>query len=61
MKKLATISLLLMFSACVSTNTTNEVLSLKRAVENLRTYQMEQATEMNRMSEDLQTIVARPP
>ena len=56
MKKLVTISFLFMFSACVSSNTTNEVLSLKRAVENLRSYQMEQSTEMNRMSEDLQKM-----
>lgn len=47
---------LLSFSACVSTNTTNEVLSLKRAVENLRTYQMEQSTELNRISDELQKL-----
>ena len=56
MKKISLISCLLLFSACVSTNTTNEVLSLKRAVENLRTYQMEQSTELNRISEDLQKL-----
>ena len=56
MKKISLISFLLLFSACVSTNTTNEVLSLKRAVENLRTYQMEQSTEMTRMAEELQKM-----
>lgn len=56
MKKIIIFLFLLINTACMSTNTTNEVLSLKRAVENLRSYQMEQSTEMTRLTDELQKM-----
>ncbi|MGI6680801.1 MAG: tetratricopeptide repeat protein [Bdellovibrionota bacterium] len=44
------------FCACVSSKTSNEVLSLRRSVENLRAYQMEQSAEVSRLSEDLKKM-----
>lgn len=45
---------LFLLSSCFSSNTTNEIESLKRSVGNLRSYQLEQASEISRLSEELQ-------
>ncbi len=54
MKKNFYLLSLFLLSACFSSNTSDEIMSLKRSVENLRSYQLEQSSEVSRLSEELQ-------
>lgn len=59
MKKFVLILISLVLASCISTRTSDDISSLKRSVDNLRSYQLDYQSNMDKMTEEVQKLKGR--